>query len=155
MQKDLFKQYQTTMSNIFFHKNASSNKIESKIDSTISFIDKFDSFLFVTTSNRVSHPDIQKEIPKSTQLADYIKQNCKKCKIETIDASQLKIHICEGNISKYAGNNCGVKEASLKDKDKNPDGNLRCWASFNNKDDELWKITKSLFSSDGVLFLLA
>jgi hypothetical protein len=40
----------------------------------------------------------------------------------------------------------------LKDKDKNPSGYHRCWCSFNNKDDELWKISKSLFESDCVLF---
>jgi hypothetical protein len=40
----------------------------------------------------------------------------------------------------------------LKDKDKNPSGFHRCWASINNKDDELWKISKPLFESDVVIF---
>lgn len=140
------------MNSIFFNKFSSDNSIKNKIDETISFLEKFNRFLFITTSNRVSHPDIKQEIPKSSQLAEYIKNNCNKCKIEIIDASKLKIYICEGNISKYDGNNCGVKEASLKDTDKNPDGNLRCWASLNHKDDELWKISKSLFESQGVIF---
>ena len=45
-----------------------------------------------------------------------------------------------------------MEEAVLNDKKKNPSGNHRCWASFNNKDDELWKITKVLFQSKVVVF---
>jgi hypothetical protein len=45
-----------------------------------------------------------------------------------------------------------VKDAVLKDKEKNPSGHHRCWASLNNKNDELWKITKPLFESDCVVF---
>lgn len=40
----------------------------------------------------------------------------------------------------------------LKDKTKNPSGFHRCWASINNKDDELWKISKELFECDCVVF---
>ena len=43
-------------------------------------------------------------------------------------------------------------KALLKDKKKNPSGNHRCWASLNNKTDELWKISKELFESDAVIF---
>jgi len=50
------------------------------------------------------------------------------------------------------GNSCGVLKAMLKDKKKNPSGDHRCWASFNNPDDELWKISKELFESDAVIF---
>jgi multimeric flavodoxin WrbA len=50
------------------------------------------------------------------------------------------------------GNECGLKKASLKDKDKNPTGHHRCWRNINNPDDELWKISKVLFESDTVLF---
>ena len=50
------------------------------------------------------------------------------------------------------GNICGVKEALLDDKEKNPSGYHRCWASLNEKDDELWKISKELFESNAVIF---
>jgi multimeric flavodoxin WrbA len=50
------------------------------------------------------------------------------------------------------GNECGLKKAVLKDKDKNPTGHHRCWRSINNPDDELWKISKVLFESDAVVF---
>ncbi len=40
----------------------------------------------------------------------------------------------------------------MKDDKKNPSGNHRCWASLNNKSDELWKVSKELFESDVVLF---
>jgi multimeric flavodoxin WrbA len=55
-------------------------------------------------------------------------------------------------VSSRYGNHRGEKKAELKDKDKNPSGNHRCWASINNKDDELWKISKPLFESDCVIF---
>lgn len=48
-------------------------------------------------------------------------------------------------------NDCGVKEALLDDKEKNPSGCHRCRASFE-KDDELRKISKALFGSDTVVF---
>jgi hypothetical protein len=50
------------------------------------------------------------------------------------------------------GNVCGIMEAQLKDKEKNPTGYHRCWASIHNPDDELWKISKELFESDCVIF---
>jgi len=63
----------------------------------------------------------------------------------------LKIHECEGNVSSRTGNHCGVKEALLKNgKDKT--GELRCWASFNHKDDELYKVVNELLDSDAVVF---
>ena len=40
----------------------------------------------------------------------------------------------------------------MKDKDKNPSGEHRCWRNINNPDDELWKITKELFESDTIVF---
>ena len=43
-------------------------------------------------------------------------------------------------------------KSKLKDKDKNPSGHHRCWASINEKDDELWKISKELFESNAVIF---
>ena len=69
-----------------------------------------------------------------------------------IDVPELNIVPCEGNVSRKDGNTCGVLKSMLKDKSKNPTGNHRCWASFNNPDDELWKISKELFQSDAVVF---
>jgi multimeric flavodoxin WrbA len=69
-----------------------------------------------------------------------------------IDVPELNIVPCEGNVSRKDGNSCGLMKAKLKDKDKNPTGYHRCWASINEKDDELWKISKELFESNAVIF---
>jgi len=109
--------------------------------------------LLLATSNRWEG---DKEQPKSTQLAEFIKNEIKgDTKVELIDVSKLTIHCCEGNVSKMDGNNCGVKDSVLKDKEKNPTGNHRCWASINNKDDELWKISKPLFEADAIVFFVS
>lgn len=110
------------------------------------------SVLFLTTSNRWDDSD---EIPKSTQLAYDIANELKNVDIKVIDVSKLKIYVCEGNISSLKGNNCGAKKATLEDKDKNPSGCHRCWASINNPDDELWKITKELFQREAVVFFVS
>jgi len=102
--------------------------------------------LVLATSNRWSG---HKETPKSTQLAQEV---ATRTGGKFIDVSKLHIEICEGNVSTAKGNNCGLKDSALKDTDKNPTGYHRCWASFNNADDELWKISKELFESDVVLF---
>jgi multimeric flavodoxin WrbA len=127
-----------------------SSQLKKNIDKTINFLETKNKVLFLTTSNRwEKNVD---DIPKSTQLAYHIQELLGMKKVEIIDVSKLKIYICEGNVSSAEGNTCGVKDSVLKDKDKNPTGNHRCWCSINNKDDELWKISKSLFESDCVLF---
>jgi len=137
---------------ILFNKYASESMVIPGIEETCAFLDRFKKCIFITTSNRVVHNDVDTEMPKSSQIAHVISHKLKRCEASIIDASKLKIYICEGNISKAEGNNCGVKESSLKDKDKNPDGNLRCWCSFNHKDDELWKIHKPMMDSDAIVF---
>lgn len=72
-----------------------------------------------------------------------------------INLPDLNIFPCEGNISGFEGNTCGVKDAILKDKAKNPSGFHRCWASINNKTDELWKVSKEIFESDVVIFFVS
>lgn len=119
-----------------------------RFDETLKYLKTKKKILFLATSNRWSG---QHEIPKSTQLALKLKKKLGK-KVTLINVPKLKIYQCEGNESVEGGNNCGVKESVLKDKFKNPSGCHRCWASFNNKDDELWKITKPLFESDCVVF---
>jgi multimeric flavodoxin WrbA len=124
-----------------------------KYKKTIDYLRAKNKVLLLTTSNRWSgHKD---DVPKSTQLAIKIQELLGKDKVTLIEVPSLNIAPCEGNVSsnlKYDGNHCGVKGALLKDDNKNPSGYHRCWASLNNKNDELWKITKELFQSDCVVF---
>ena len=106
--------------------------------------------LLLTTSNRWAGDN---ETPKSSLVAEYIKSKLPNATL--IDVSKLHIHMCEGNVSRLNGNNCGVKEAVLKDDTKNPTGLHRCWASINNPDDELWKVSRELFESDAVIFFVS
>ena len=122
-----------------------------KLDTLINYLKDKEKVLLLTTSNRWEG---DKEQPKSTQLAEFVKKEIGNS-VEVIDVSKLTIHCCEGNVSKMDGNNCGVKDAALKDKEKNPSGNHRCWASINNKDDELWKVSKPLFEADAVVFFVS
>ncbi len=108
--------------------------------------------LFIATSNRWEGSG---EVAKSTQLANDIAKEMEWVDIKVIDASKLKIYECEGNVSGLKGNNCGVKKANLEDKEKNPSGCHRCWASINHKDDELWKISKEMLESDAVVFFIS
>jgi len=110
--------------------------------------------LLLTTSNRgdLSSKDGQ-DTPKSTRIARVMQRSIGEHKCTLIDVSKLKIYSCEGNVSSKDGNNCGVRAAKLNNAEKNPSGNLRCWASVNNADDELWKIATPLFESDAVVFL--
>ena len=124
----------------------------SKVEAMVEYLKDKENILFLTTSNRWEG---DKEMPKSTQLAWHIESFLVGKNVKVIDVSKLKIHCCEGNVSKAGGNNCGVKEATLKDKEKNPSGDHRCWASVNNKDDELWKVSKELFKADAIVFFVS
>jgi hypothetical protein len=109
-----------------------------------------DDILFLTTSTRYDeHID---DIPKSTQLAYAVRSQLADKNVTIIDVPKLNIYTCEGNISAKRGNRCGLPEAALNDKELNPTGHHRCWASFNHADDELHKITKALFESKVVVF---
>lgn len=103
--------------------------------------------LLLTTSNRWEGDN---ELPKSSTLAKEISSKLKK--VTTIDISKLKIYDCEGNVSTRRGNTCGIKEALLKNKTKNPTGHIRCWASVNHKDDELYKAANAILESDIIIF---
>jgi len=113
--------------------------------------------LFLTTSTRYpfntgyGKGNLEIDIPKSTELALYIKDNIPN-ESYWIDIPRLNILPCEGNVSRKDGNNCGVEAATLKNKEKNPTGNHRCWTSFNNSSDELWKVSKKLFECDTIMF---
>jgi len=130
------------VSKIKFYKNLFSK--------TVLELQKKNKILFLTTSNRwVGEKDAEQ--PKSTNLANKLAQILGD-KAKIIEVDKLRIYTCEGNVSAGHGNNCGATEAVLKDKEKNPSGCHRCWASVNNPDDELWKISKELLNSDCVVF---
>jgi len=103
--------------------------------------------LFLTTSNRWEG---EKELPKSSIIADELRKKLNNCDI--INVSKLKIFPCEGNVSNHKGNGCGAKDAMLKDKSKNPTGDIRCWASINNKSDEMHKVANAIFDADIIIF---
>jgi multimeric flavodoxin WrbA len=113
--------------------------------------------LFITTSTRYpfnTHYDkggVENELPKSTELALFIKEQIPN-KSEWLDIPQLKIVPCEGNVSHKSGNSCGILDAKLTTKDKNPTGHHRCWASLNDPSDQLWRVSKEVFKSDIILF---
>ena len=118
---------------------------------TIKILSKKGKVLLLSCSNRFNWDEDNIDTPKSKILASYIKEEIGD-KAILIDVSELKIFPCEGNVSRKDGNSCGLKKALLKDDKKNPSGYHRCWASLNNKSDELWKVSKELFESDVVIF---
>ncbi len=142
--QELYDKYQIS------EKNISTGNL-SRLEKTISELDKLDKVLLLPCSNRFNWDENNVDIPKSTILAMVIQESLGD-KAVLIDVPDLKIYPCEGNVSRKEGNSCGVKKALLKDEKKNPSGHHRCWASLNNKDDELWKISKELFESDAVIF---
>ena len=110
-----------------------------------------DKVLLLACSNRFNWDLNKIDIPKSTILAMIIDEYLGD-KSVLIDVPELKIYPCEGNVSRAEGNSCGLKKAVLNDKNKNPSGEHRCWANINHKDDELWKISKELLTSNCVVF---
>ena len=105
--------------------------------------------LFLTTSNRWEG---DKELPKSSIIADELIKKLGSDRIELINVAKLKIFPCEGNVSTKRGNTCGLKDAKLDDDKKNPTGHIRCWASLNNKSDEMYKVANAIFDADIVIF---
>ena len=101
--------------------------------------------VFLTTSNRWEG---EKELPKSSIIADELKKRLDN--VDIINVSKLKIFPCEGNVSTHKGNVCGVKDALLKT--NNPNKFIRCWASINNKSDEMHKVANAIYDADIVIF---
>lgn len=118
------------------------------IEKLYKYLKKKNKILFLTTSNRWEGDN---ELPKSSMIADELAKKLGS-KVQVINVSKLKIFPCEGNVSTKKGNTCGLKSAKLDDKEKNPTGNIRCWASVNNKSDELYKVANAIFDSDVVIF---
>lgn len=122
-----------------------------KLRDTLDILKKKNKILILSCSNRYNWNEKDIDIPKSKIIATYLKEELgDSCTF--IDISELKIFPCEGNVSRKDGNSCGVKKSLLEDDKKNPSGYHRCWASINNKTDELWKVSKEIFESDVVLF---
>lgn len=111
-----------------------------------------DDILLLTTSTR--SPGETWDTPKTTELAVRLRARLERSakRVKLIDVTKLTIHTCEGNVSGGRGNNCGVPEAKLQDPVKNPTGQHRCWASFNNPDDQLHEVSRALFRSSVVIF---
>lgn len=118
---------------------------------TIEYLQTKERVLLLPCSNRYNWDSKNIDVPKSTLLAQAIEKVLGE-KAVLIDVPTLKIIPCEGNVSRKEGNSCGVLKSLLKDKEKNPSGHHRCWASVNDKSDQLWKISKELFESDTVVF---
>lgn len=129
-------------------------KFKKQLEKAVKYLETKNKVLLITTSNRwIKHELQQGDIPKSTRIAQVIQRSLGAHKCTIVDASKLKIYECEGNVSSKDGNSCGVRGSKLQDKEKNPSGHLRCWASYNNADDELWKVATPLLESDTVIFL--
>ena len=121
----------------------------------IRYLESKNDILLLTTSTR--YREHTWDIPKSTALAFRIKKHLarKRKRVTLLDVTKLQIYTCEGNISGGRGNNCGVREAKLLDRGKNPTGQHRCWASINNRDDQLYKVSRELFKSQAVVFFVS
>jgi hypothetical protein len=111
-----------------------------------------DDILLLTTSNR--YAGHAWDTPKSTRLAAWIALHLerRRRRVVLLDVAKLRIHTCEGNISGGRGNHCGEPAARLKDGRKNPTGQHRCWASINNDDDQLHRVSRELLRSRVVVF---
>jgi multimeric flavodoxin WrbA len=131
------------------------NRLVDACSRLIRYLESKDHILLLATSNRYS--EHAWDIPKTTQLARRIKDHLKKQgkRVTLLDVAKLTIHTCEGNISGKRGNTCGVAEANLRDHAKNPTGEHRCWASINNKGDQLYKVSRELFKSQAVIFFVS
>ena len=116
---------------------------------------KRNDILLLATSTRYREHAF--DVPKTTQLALRVRDHLRRRKKRVIllDVAKLKIHTCEGNISAKKGNRCGLLEARLPSRSKNPTGHHRCWASINNADDQLYMITRELFRSRLVVFFVS
>lgn len=127
----------------FFYKD--------KMSKAIKYLEKKEKILFLTTSNRY---DGAPEKPKSTQLAYHMRELLPNKNVQIIEVPNLNILPCTGNVSSSEGNNCGVKAALVKDKKKNPTGQIRCWQALQDKD-ELYKVANAIFEADAIIFFVS
>lgn len=130
------------------------SKFKKQLEKAVNYLNTKEKVLLIATSNRgkFASKDGQ-DVPKSTRIAHVIQRSLGAHKCTLVDISKLKIYECEGNVSSKDGNTCGVRASKLQDAEKNPSGHLRCWASYNNEDDELWKVSTPLLEANAVVFL--
>lgn len=129
------------------------SRFQKQLEKAAKYLDGKKKVLLLTTSNRSKFSSKDgMDVPKSTRLAQVLQRSLGEHKCTLVDVSKLKIYGCEGNVSSKDGNTCGVRGSKLQDEKKNPSGYHRCWASINNEDDELWKVSLPLFESDAVVF---
>jgi multimeric flavodoxin WrbA len=151
--KDIINELYSDMEPVSDHSEIDRIDFGFKLETLLDSLKTKKKVLLLTCSNRTKITGVKNETPKSTMLAYKIRDSIKNnTDVVLIEVPDLNIVSCEGNVSRYDGNSCGVVDAILKDTNKNPSGLHRCWASLNEKDDELWKITKELFDSDCVIF---
>lgn len=148
---DLLQEELKRFRELIFNEQSYDYDTYSDLRKTLDGLRKKKKVLLLSCSNRYNLSEDNIDIPKSKMLALFLKDELGD-KAVFIDVPDLNIYPCEGNVSRKDGNGCGTKDSLLKDKFKNPTGYHRCWCSFNNEDDELWKISKELFSSDAVIF---
>lgn len=130
------------------------SKFKKQLERATKYLNTKNKVVLLTTSNRGKQASKDgQDVPKSTRIAQVIQRSLGAHKCTLVDVSKLKIYECEANVSSKDGNNCGVRASKLQDEEKNPSGNLRCWASYNNPDDELWKVSTPLLEADVVIFL--
>lgn len=129
-------------------------RFKKQLEKAVKYLDSKKKVLLLTTSNRSKFSSKDgTDRPKSTRIAEVIQRSLGEHKCTLVDVSKLLIYDCEGNVSSKDGNNCGVRGSKLQDDKKNPSGYHRCWASINNPDDELWRVSLPLFESQAVVFL--
>lgn len=127
---------------------------EKQLEKAAKYLSGKKKVLLLATSNRSKFSSKDgTDVPKSTRIAQVLQRSIGEHKCALVDVSKLLIYSCEGNVSSKDGNTCGVRGSKLEDKEKDPSGYHRCWASVNNKDDELWKVSLPLFEADAIVFL--
>jgi hypothetical protein len=131
------------------------NRLVGPCTRLIRHLESKESILLLATSNR--YEKHAWDVPKTTQLALRVRDHLRlaRRRVTLLDVSKLRIHTCEGNISGGRGNGCGLPDAKLPDRRKNPSGQHRCWASINNADDQLYKVSRELFRSQAVVFFVS
>ena len=137
------------------HPRGARKSLRESCSRLVRSLEKRNDILLLTTSTR--YREHTWDVPKTTQLAMGLRDHLheRKKRVRLLDVPKLRIHTCEGNISGGKGNRCGLREARLPDRSKNPTGHHRCWASINNEDDELYVISRELFRSRAVVFFVS
>jgi multimeric flavodoxin WrbA len=138
-----------TYANLILEKIENSSVFyKNKLDKALKYLEKKNNILFLTTSNRY---DGAPDKPKSTQLAYHMREKLADKNVKIIEVPELNILPCTGNVSLIEGNKCGVKDALVKDKKKNPSGNIRCWQALQDKD-EMYRVANAIFEADAIVF---